>query len=278
LGGPNSIDDKPSTINRGGSVAALSNSNFIWVESDNGNPYYTTDGGNSWSQIRIPGIPTSGTTGWGFAYYTNRQIVAADRENPDTAYMYNYLTSPYVVGVYKTTDKGVDWTRVYSRSLAGGDGFNSKLKSVPGQAGHLFFTAGSQSAPHPANTALMRSTDGGTTWSKVGNFLEVTDLGFGAAFPGQNYPAIYVVGYNGSAASTYGIWRSIDNAATWTKIGDYPLGIFSPITSIDGDKTQVGTVYISFGGAGFAYRTNYLLRRDLNGDNDNRPMWLSSVA
>lgn len=245
---------KPATINQGGSIAALSATNFIWVESDNGNPYYTTDRGHTWTQIKIPGVPTSGNTGWGFAYYTNRQIVAADRVDVNTAYIYNYLTTPNVAGVYKTTDGGANWARVYSGSLAGGDAFNSKLKSVPTKAGHLFFSSGNQGPPHPANTALMRSTDGGSTWSKVGQFLEVTDVGFGAAFPGQSYPAIYVVGYKGSAANAYGIWRSVDNALTWTKIGDFPLGIFSGVQSIDGDKTNFGTVYVSLGGAGFAYQ------------------------
>jgi photosystem II stability/assembly factor-like uncharacterized protein len=232
----------------------LNAANFIWVQNDNGNPYFTTDGGDTWTQIRIPGIPTSGTTGWGFAYYTNRQIVTADRVSPATAYIYNYLTSPNVAGVYKTTDGGASWARVYSGSLAGGDAFASKLKSVPQKSGHLFFTAGTQSAPHPARTPLLRSVDGGITWTKVGNFMEVADVGFGTAFPGHDYPAIYVAGYNGDAVDSYGIWRSIDNARSWTRIGVFPVGIFSAVQSIDGDKITFGVVYVALSGSGFAYR------------------------
>jgi hypothetical protein len=159
-----------------------------------------------------------------------------------------------VAGVYKTTDGGASWARVYSGSLAGGDAFASKLKSVPQKSGHLFFTAGTQSAPHPARTPLLRSVDGGITWTKVGNFMEVADVGFGTAFPGHDYPAIYVAGYNGDAVDSYGIWRSIDNARSWTRIGVFPVGIFSAVQSIDGDKITFGVVYVALSGSGFAYR------------------------
>jgi hypothetical protein len=237
----------------GGSIAAASATNFVWVPSNNGNPWYTVDGGASWSEISIPGVPSTGETGWGFAYYLNRQIVAADRVNAGTFYLYNSgaATAPGATGLYKSSDKGASWIRVFSGEISTFSGFNAKLKSVPGQTGHLFFTSGpQQSATHPANTRFMRSLDGGATWKPVGNLREVYAFGFGAIYPGQTYPAIFAAGYNDG---TWGIWRSIDNAATWTMIGDFPLGIFDKITSVDGDKVVVGAVYVSFGGSGFAY-------------------------
>jgi hypothetical protein len=239
----------------GGCIAAASSTNFVWVTSNHGNPWRTIDGGSNWTQISISGVPSTGETGWGFAHYLDRQIVAADRVDADTFYMYNYgpAGSPSAAGLYRSTDKGATWTHVFSRSIASSAGYNAKLQSVPGHAGHLFFTSGPQSGVHPANTQFMRSIDGGKTWAAVGNFKEVHAFGFGAAYNGQNYPAIFVAGYNNGV---WGIWLSIDNALTWTMIGDFPLGSFDSIKSIDGDKASVGTVYIAFGGSGFAYRTN----------------------
>jgi Bacterial Ig domain len=243
----------PSKI--GGSIAAASPTDFVWVTSNHGNPWRTTDGGSNWTEIKIPGVPSSGETGWGFSYYLNRQIVAADRVDPDTFYLYNYGPSNRVAaaGLYRSTDKGISWTHVFSGEIARYSSYNAKLRSVPGQAGHLFFTSGPQSGPHPADTPFMRSSDGGKTWSPVGDFKEVYAFGFGAAYPGQSYPAIFVVGYN---RGVWGIWRSIDNAGSWSVIGDFPLGSFDAIKSIDGDKVTIGTVYIGFNGSGFAYKEN----------------------
>jgi photosystem II stability/assembly factor-like uncharacterized protein len=244
-------DEVPEKI--GGSIAAASATNFVWVPSNHGNPWRTTDAGAHWAKISIPGVPVTGETGWGFSYFLNRQIVAADRVNTDTFYIYNSGPSgrAAVAGLYRSSDKGTTWRHVFTGEIANFSGYNAKLKSVPGQAGHLFFTSGPQSGPHPADTRFMRSSDGGVTWRPVGDFKEVYAFGFGAAYPGKRYPAIFIVGYN---RTIWGIWRSIDNAASWDLIGDFPLGSFDQIKSIDGDKDKVGTVYIGFNGSGFAYK------------------------
>jgi len=57
---------------------------------------------------------------------------------------------------------------------------------------------------------------------------------------------------------------------------DYPLGSFDIVKWVEGDKDIMGRVYVGFSGSGFAYKTNYLLMRDLYGGNDNGPMWLDA--
>jgi len=243
-------DEVPAKI--GGGIAAASDDNYVWVPSNNGNPWRSVDGGAHWTRIAIAGVPTAGDTGWGFAYFLNRQIVAADRVRPDTFYLYNSGTpaAPSAAGLYRSVDKGATWIRVYQGEIARLSAFNALLKTVPGHAGHLFFSSGRLSR---AASPFMRSTDGGSTWTPVAGFASVHAFGFGAAFPGRDYPAIYVAGYNGPE---WGLWRSIDNAESWAKIGDFPLGSLDTIKSIEGDKVKVGTVYIAFAGSGFAYRDN----------------------
>ena len=74
-------------------------------------------------------------------------------------------------------------------------------------------------------------------------------IGFGAAAPGQSYPAIYMVGWvNG----VYGIWQSINEAQSWTQIGTYPNGSLDTITTISGDPNVYGKVYVGFAGSGYA--------------------------
>ena len=82
------------------------------------------------------------------------------------------------------------------------------------------------------------------------NVLDVFAFGFGAAAPGQSYPAIYIAGY---VNNVYGIWQSTNNAQSWTNIGTFPLGETNPITTISGNPNHFGEVYIGFHGGGYAY-------------------------
>ena len=82
----------------------------------------------------------------------------------------------------------------------------------------------------------------------VPDVLEVRAFGFGKAR--TSYPTIYIVGW---VHRIYGIWRSTDNAQTWDKIGEFPIGSLDAVTTIDGDKNVYGTVYVGFAGSGYAY-------------------------
>jgi hypothetical protein len=200
--------------------------------------------------VNAPAAPTSGETGWGFAYYLNRHIAAADRVTIGTFYLYNYLE-----GLYRSADSGTAWTLVHSGEITPWSSYNAELKTVPGRAGHLFFTGGPQGgggSPHPASEPFMRSTDGGVTWTAVPNVLEVWAFGFGAPAASGGYPSIYIVGWTNNQ---YGIWRSDDQGQDWTLLCTWPIGSLDQIKTISGDMNTYGTVYVGFSGSGYAYGT-----------------------
>ena len=93
----------------------------------------------------------------------------------------------------------------------------------------------------------MRSVDGGQTWTPVAGVLEAHAIGFGKGTAAN--PAILVVGW---IKGKYGVWRSEDDAATWTQIGDFPLGILESVGAISGDGDDPNRVYVGFRGAGYA--------------------------
>jgi len=229
----------------GGSLAVSTAMNMVWAPSGNATPYYTLDGGASWVAATIPDAPKDAETGWGFAYYLNRHIVAADRVKSGVFYLYNDLR-----GLYRTADGGKSWTLVYRGEIAPFSKFNAKLASVPGRAGELFFTSGTQGGPtdpHPAPNPLMHSLDGGATWTPVPDVQEALTLGFGKGR--GDYPAIVLAGY---VRGEYGVWRSEDAAKSWKRIGRFPLGILAAVTTVSGDADNPDRVYLGFSGAGYA--------------------------
>lgn len=282
---------KPSSVvspNRhiGGSIAASTTTNFVWApeefsiggQNEFNNPAFTTNGGSTWTNSTFPAaVATNASTGWGSNYANNQFVVAADRVTTGKFLIYNYGPGfdATTEGFYLSTNGGANFSRVSQ------PGFfaltNAKLRSVPGNAGHYFFTAGPQlGSAHPVNQPFYQSTDSGSTWNAIANVKEVYAFGFGKA-KASGYPAIYIFGW---ISNVLGIWRSDDQAVTWARISDgFPINSFDWIKFVEGDSNTYGTVYVGFGGSGFAYgKINYLLKRDLNPANDNTPMWLNEAA
>ena len=239
----------PSTA-IGGEIAATTPQNIIMAPTGSV-PYRTTNQGASWTALTVPGISAWATfhNSQGF----KKRGVTADRVLPNTYYLYY---GGY--GVFKSTDGGGTWANVYNGNSGYIDPanhdfayYNAWLSSVPGNAGHLFYTGGWQlSASYPAGEQFWRSTNGGAAWTAVPNVMQVTCFGFGAPAPGQTYPAIYIAGF---VNNVYGVWQSTDNANTWSQIGTYPLGRLVRLSTISGDPNIFGQVYVGFDGGGYAY-------------------------
>lgn len=229
--------------------------------------------------------------------------MAADKVTPNTIYYMNGIA-----GLVKWTNCGS--TTIVATptvpSFLNSSAQNDQLKTVPGQAGHLFYTAGAVGAPgaaHPANNLLWRacnginSTAGSVNVEQVPGFYEPLAIGFGKAAPGRSYPAIYVVGWYSATAtkntSTFGMWKSVDDANagatgtcttgnTWTEISGtngFPAGFPGGIKDIEGDPFIYGPYYVLNSFGQFYGAQNFLLKRDLDpASNDNDPMWLEKAA
>ncbi|MBP2437211.1 hypothetical protein [Microbacterium amylolyticum] len=133
----------------------------------------------------------------------------------------------------------VTWAPVGAAPLRSAD--RVRFGAVPGAAGHLWL-AGGDDDEEPYG--MWRSTDAGSTWPSVSGFDEADSVGFGKATPGASSPAIYTAAkYEG----VRGVFRSIDDGTSWTRINDDNNQWGWIGAAIEGDPDEFGRVYIVIG-------------------------------
>lgn len=233
-----------------GTIAVSSGdpANIVWAPAFNRTPQVTSDGGRSWAPVVLPGAVGDAPGSFQQNYY-QRKTLAADKGAPGVFYLVHSGESPNegLQGLWRSDDGGKAWTRVFSGEIAPASNFAAKLRSMPGHAGLLFFTS---AFAHADDTRLRRSNDGGKTWTVLPEVTRVDDIAFGKAAPGSAFAAIYI---SGRVGGTYGVWRSIDNAASWQKLVDFPAGTLDQVTVVGADPDVFGRVYLGYKGSGWIW-------------------------
>lgn len=241
-----------------GAIAVGEATDIVWApgrygstQSSDFQPYVTNDGGSNWQTVELPGVdayPEDAIGGYMFG--PNRQLVAADGATPGTFYIYMVDQ-----GVFRSTDRGATWVRVFEGNPSEVTPGVGQLDAQPGAAGSLFYSDGPLGghdylgAQDDLGTPFLRSRDGGATWEPVAGVSSVLAFGFGSPAPDGTAATIYLAGH---VNETYGIWRSTDDGVTWEQIGDYPVTV-DWVTSISGDADEFGLVYVGFTGSSFVY-------------------------
>lgn len=222
--------------------------NIVWEPAFNRTPFYTTDRGKSWKPVVLEGQRGDKTGSFEQMYY-QRKTLTADKSDPGVFYLYHSGEAPNLalLGLWRSRDGGASWQHVYVGEIAPASNMAAKLRSVPGHAGHLFFTS---AFLHTTDTVLRRSTDGGVTWNLVPHVEHVDDIAFGRAAPGKTYPTIFI---SGRVFGVYGVWRSLDNAASWQQIAEFPVGTLDQVTVVAADPDVFGRVYLGYSGSGWIW-------------------------
>lgn len=124
---------------------------------------------------------------------------------------------------------------------AGSGNADAVLCAMPGRGGDLWLASHAE--------GLWHSPKPGAPFTRVRNVRAADSLGFGKAAPGNDSPALYLIGAVGAG---HAIYRSDDDGATWVRINDdqHQYGWISHIT---GDPRIFGRVYFGTGGRGVIY-------------------------
>lgn len=221
------------------------NTNVVWVGSGENNNqraanygdgvYKSEDGGKSWKNV---GLKTSEHIG----------MIAIDPTNSEVVFVAAYgplWSSGGERGIYKTTDGGKTWKAILTVSEH--TGFN-EIHIDPRHANVLYATAHQRQRKvytyigGGPESAIYKSTDGGTTWNKLSQGLPSGDVGrIGMDISPVNPDVLYAVIEATEGAGTY---RSTDRGASWSKMsgfstsGNYYQELFC-------DPKDVDKIYIT---------------------------------
>ncbi|WP_457107428.1 WD40/YVTN/BNR-like repeat-containing protein [Methylobacterium sp. P5_C11] len=226
-------------------VSAGDPNNIVWEPTYNRAPFYTKDLGRSWQRVVLSG-ETLPFTGSHPHIYLSRKTLTADGTRPGVFYLVHSGegSNQRLQGLWRTDDGGESWRQVFMGEIAPNTGYAAKLRAVPGRQGELFFTSG---IPYATGTPLRRSRDGGETWSSIRGVSQVDDIAFGRPDL-AGHPTIFI---SGRLNDEYGLWRSIDDGESWTKIGAFPVGTLDQVTVLGADADHFGRVYVGYVGSGF---------------------------
>ncbi|MGR4880354.1 1,4-beta-glucanase [Streptomyces sp. LARHCF249] len=163
-------------------------------------------------------------------------VLVADPVDPGCFYAFDTSAGT----LYASIDSGLTFTARATGLSSGDAGF--QLAAAPGRSGDLWLSAKAD--------GLYRSTDGGATFTKVAGCRASHTLGFGKAARGASYPAIYMVG---GIEEFNAVYRSDDEAGTWTRINDDRHRWGWTGAAITGDPRVHGRVYLATNGRGVQY-------------------------
>jgi len=152
--------------------------------------------------------------------------------------------------VYKTTDGGENWTPIWR-----GDNLARYVWINPQNSNVLYISTGifdreAANSDHHTNTAggdgVLKSTDGGQTWSQVNN--GITNLYVGTLFMHPENPDILLAGSGNNAyPDGAGVFLTTNGGASWETV------LRDGVQSVEFSSTDPNIAYA--GNPGFIYRS-----------------------
>jgi len=207
----------------GGGTAAIApdGSSLVWAPADTSSVWYSTNLGATWTASS--GIPAQAQ-------------VVSDRVKAGVFYGFSGGS------IYMSTNQGQTWTALQS-SLPG----DGNLVILPDAQGDLWLN--SKSSGLYSNTG----TAGAPALTALPGVSGATYFSFGKGASGGNFLTLYLYG---TSNGTLGLFRSIDNGATWTQINDAAHKWGGGLGCVTGDMRTFGTVYLCGGGRGILWGTS----------------------
>ncbi|MDH4090961.1 MAG: T9SS type A sorting domain-containing protein [Cyclobacteriaceae bacterium] len=176
------------------------NNNTWLAGAATGGIWKTVDGGTSWQERNenLTALPISAFA----ADATGSVIYAATGELISSAY------SAMGDGIFKSVDKGETWTPIIATQGNPDFAVITRLIVDPNNANVIVATTAPPSSDREATkSSIMRSANGGITWTKVKEITGVFDQIIST-------PGNFEIQY--AAQNGVGVWKSVDGGLTWS--------------------------------------------------------------
>jgi photosystem II stability/assembly factor-like uncharacterized protein len=213
-------------------ISATDPDKMVYVAGGSaGAVYYSANGGASWSAAA--GAPTGSVNA--IDVWSKDFALAADGADGNRFYIYK---SGYL---YASTNGGATWTQMNATAIPNKNAYLF-VAARPGVAGEVWVSLD--------GNGLYRTTNGGTSFSKITALTTSTAFAFGAPPSGSTTPAVYSYG---TVSGAKGLYRSTNLGTSWDRIDNgtqlFPAGV----KALAGDRRVFGRVYVGTGGRGILY-------------------------
>ena len=198
--------------------------NEVWVALMSNGIRYSSDGGETF-RTRNTGITQTG-------YTLNRMSIQVAPSNPSILYALAFEArgTEERARIYKTTNSGQTWTRVFDATGSGDFLANSRSQGWYNNV--ICIKPDNPDVVLAGGVRMVRTTNGGTTWPRVANNVHVDHHAM--AFDPTN-PDIFYSGNDG------GMYRSDNAGTTFTNINnDLPISQFY---AMDIDQREDNVTY-----------------------------------
>ncbi|MGA3132715.1 MAG: hypothetical protein ABSD59_18065 [Terracidiphilus sp.] len=230
----------PVPESREGTIAVSADGN-TWIWTPYREPAYVThDHGAIWnaaqgipSDLRVIAGPICPRVFYGISLSTAVLYRSSDGGVSFTSQPFTLPGNPHAPGWFSRGDDRGGQNRIYA---------------APGRAGDLWLAA-FDGLYHIASPMLPDKGGKSVAFTGLPGVDEIQAFGFGKAAPHHSYPALYLAGI---VDGQTGVFRSIDEAHTWTRINDdqHQWGLILQVT---GDPRIYGRVYVGTHGRGVLY-------------------------
>ena len=202
----------------------------IWKTSSSG------VGTNAWEAIST-GFPVLGVasiiihpTNSNIIYAGTGEVYRADTSN--IGFNVWKARGTYGIGILKTINGGVSWTRVFTKNES--DLFGIQMLKFDPSDPNIIYAC--------ATDGLYKSTDAGVNWVRILNKVYVSDIAINPSNTNQ-----LVVGVGNLTNTDKGIYRSTNGGGSWTKISSGLPSSFQGFIRLDNISAIPNTIVASIG-------------------------------